>query len=168
MTRATTKWESGSPLLYTKWRRLVKPGKAEHPGHSREPVLIRINEEHTISTVMDGEDERGCETHLEQLAYPRFLGISPQIHRAARYRRIKEPSLEEYGQRCCSRRWHSLLLHCMSEHEREQAGKARGPGIQLTSLPDTTREGILTTILPQFRTPTRSTRQSGSPSRANG
>lgn len=56
----------------------------------------------------------------------------------------------------------------MSEHEREQAGKARGPGIQLTSLPDTTREGILTTILPQFRTPTRSTRQSGSPSRANG
>lgn len=41
---------------------------------------------------MDGEDgeDEGLRNHLEQLAYPRFSGISPQIHRAARCCCIKE------------------------------------------------------------------------------
>lgn len=66
-----------------------------------------------------------------------------------------------------------LLLHCMSEHEGEQASKQaehEGGGVLLTSFRDT-REGIsipTTTTLPQFRTPTGSTRQFGSPRRANG
>lgn len=46
--RATSKQGRGSPLLVTKWRRSVELGKVEHLGS-------RINEEHTILTVADGE-----------------------------------------------------------------------------------------------------------------
>lgn len=49
--RATSKQGRRSPLLVMKWRRSVEPGKAGHLG-------IRINEEHTILTVADGEGRR--------------------------------------------------------------------------------------------------------------
>lgn len=70
----------GLPASSTKRRRSVKSGKAEHLGHCREPVLIRINEEHTIPTVVDGKDgeDEGLRNHLGQVAYPRFQGSHPR------------------------------------------------------------------------------------------
>jgi hypothetical protein len=90
--------------------------------------LIRINEEHTISTVMDGEDGemgrmRGCETISNSSLIPDFQGSHPRYTErqgVAAQRSIRGGISQEMPLKLVA----VLLLHCISEHEGEQAGKA--------------------------------------------
>lgn len=104
--RATSKQGRGSPLLVTKWRRSVEPGKAEHLG-------IRMNEEHTILTVADGECRRGCNTTLSSSLIPDFQG-SHLRYTEQQGITIQKRVREEYRRRCCSG-WWLVLLYRMHE-----------------------------------------------------